>query len=231
MTIERLVRILHARSIRGIILGGMLHARGRVSLDWKLFAAATHGHTILKPGLHRAVHGFHHGMMLALRNLKRLGYRRIGYANLIVQDDMTNNAWLSTYMGYQYRAHPEDTIPPLLLRAWDKATVAEWVERHRIQAVVSNLQDPVAILRERGVRVPEDIGFASLDCLPSLDTCSGVDLLRGEIGAKTVDLVAEQLQNNELGLPAFPKTVIIESAWRDGDTLKKQPQATSGSHR
>jgi LacI family transcriptional regulator len=221
MTIDRLGRILHTRSIRGLILGGMLHARGRVSLDWKHFAAAAQGHTILKPGLHHAVHGFSHGMILVLRNLKRLGYTRIGYVNLIEQDDMTNNAWLSAYMGYQYRARPQDTIPPLLTREWDKTKMAEWIERYRIQAVISNMQDVLGMLRELGLRVPGDVGFACLDCLPSIDTCSGVDLMRGEVGAKTVDLVVEQLQNNEFGLPAHPKTVTIASVWCDGDTLHR----------
>jgi LacI family transcriptional regulator len=222
MTTDRLGRILHARSIRGLILGGKLHARGRVSFDWKHFAVAAQGHTILKPGLHHAVHGFSHGMILTLRNLKRRGYERVGYVNSIEQDDMTNNAWLSAYMGYQFRAHPGDTIPPLLLAEWDKAKIAEWVERHRIQAVVSNMQEVLRMLRELGLRVPADIGFASLDCLPPLDTCSGVNLMRGVVGAKTVDLVVEQLQNNELGLPAHPKTVTIESIWCDGDTLQRR---------
>lgn len=221
MTIGRLGRILHARSIRGIILGGMLHARGRVSLDWNHFAAAAIGHTILKPGLHHAGHGFFHGMVLTLRMLKRLGHTRIGYVNVIEQDDMTNNAWLSAYMGYQYRARPRDIIPPLLTPDWDKALLREWIDRHKIQVVVSNMPEVLAMLRELGLRVPADIGFASLDCLPSIDTCSGVDVLRGEVGAKTVDLVVEQLQNNELGLPEHPKTVSIESVWCEGVTLKK----------
>lgn len=222
MTIDRLGRILHARSIRGIILGGMLHARGRVSLDWKHFAAAALGHTILKPGLHHAVHGFFHGMVLTLRNLKKLGYSRIGYVNVLEQDDMTNNAWLSAYMGYQYRARPQDIIPPLLAADWNKARMAEWIERHRVQAVISNMPDVLRMLGELGLNVPGDIGFASLDCLPSMDTCAGVDLMRGEVGAKTVDLVIEQLQNNEFGLPARPKTVTIESVWCEGPTLKRR---------
>ena len=222
MTLARLSRILHTRSIRGLIFMSMLHARGRVSLDWKHFAVAAVGHTILKPGLHHAAHAFYHGMVLTLRNLKRLGYTRVGYVNVIEQDDMANNNWLSAYMGYQYRVKPNDIIPPLLTPDWDRVRLAEWIERYRIEAVVGNMHQLLDLLNDIGLRVPTDIGFASLDCLPSIDSCSGVDLLRGEIGAKTVDLVVEQLQNNELGLPALPKTVNIEGMWCDGNTLKKQ---------
>jgi LacI family transcriptional regulator len=220
MTLSRLGRILHARSIRGLIFMSMLHARGRVSMEWKHFASAVVGHTILKPGLHHATHGNFHGMVLTLRNLKRLGYTRVGYVNVIEQDDMSNNVWLSAYMGYQYRVKPEDVIPPLLTHAWDKRRLEAWITRHRVDAVVSNMPEVTDLLRQIGLRVPADIGFSSLDCLPSEDVCAGIDLRRGEIGAKMVDLVVEQLQNNEFGLPAVPKTVTIEAVWCDGNTLK-----------
>ena len=222
MTNVRLCRILHTRGIRGIVLGSMLHARGRVSLDWRHFAAAASGVTILKPGLHHAAHSSFHAMVLTLRNLKRLGYTRVGYVNVIEQDDMNGNTWMSAYMGYQYRVRPHDIIPPLLTRDWDQKRLAEWIDRYKVEVVVSNMHQVLDLLRGIGLRVPTDIGFSSLDCLPSIDTCAGIDLLRGEIGAKTVDLVVEQLQNNEFGLPAVPKTVSIEGAWCEGNTLKKR---------
>ncbi len=222
MTLARLGRILHARSIRGLIFMSMLHARGRVTMDWKHFASAVVGHTILKPGLHHVAHGLYHGMMLTLRNLKRLGYTRVGYVNLIDQDDMNNNVSLSAYMGYQSRVKPDEIIPPLLTPVWDKRRLAAWIKKYKIQAVVSNMHDVLDLLRQIGLRVPDDIGFSSLDCLPSEDACAGIDLRRGEIGAKLVDLVVEQLQNNEFGLPAVPKTVTIEAVWCDGNTLKSR---------
>lgn len=225
MTLSRLSRILHARSIRGLVLMSMLHARGRASLDWPRFSVAAVGHTILKPGMHHAAHHFSQGMTLALRNLRRLGYKRVGYANTFEQDDMSGNGWLAGYAGYQYRTRPGDIIPPLLMADWDRAALVRWVEANRLDAVVGNMHLLVDLLRDGGLRVPADIGFASLDCLPSVDTCAGVDIQRGEIGAKTVDLVVEQLQNNELGLPSRPKIVHVAGVWRDGDTLRKKARA------
>jgi len=222
MTMARLSRILHTRSIRGLIFMSMLHPRGRVSLDWKHFAPAAAGATILRPAMHHAVHASFHAMVLTLRNLKRLGYTRVGYVNVIEQDDMNGNNWMSAYMGYQYRVRPLDIIPPLLTPDWDQKRLARWIGRHKIEAVVSNMHQVLDLLKGIGLRVPADIGFSSLDCLPSIDTCAGIDLLRGEIGAKTVDLVVEQLQNNEFGLPAVPKTVNIEGAWCEGATLRRR---------
>ena len=220
MTNTRLCHILHTRGIRGLILTSIPKARGRVSFDWSHFAPAASGATILKPGLHHASHAYFQAMVLTLRKLKRLGYARIGYVNVIEQDDMNSNTWMSAFMGYQYRVRPHDIIPPLLTQDWDQKRLAEWIDRHKIQVVVSNMHQVLDLLRGIGLRVPTDIGFSSLDCLPSIDTCAGIDLRRGEVGAKTVDLVVEQLQNNEFGLPAVPKTVNIEGVWCEGNTLK-----------
>lgn len=222
MTMARLSHILHSRSIRGVIFMSMMHARGRVSLTWPHFATAAVGQTIIKPGLHHATQAFFHGMMLTLRNLKRHGYTRVGYTNLIEQDDMNSNVWLSAYLGYQHRTTQREIIPALLVPAWEKGRLLEWIERYKIQVIVTNMHEQIlALLHDAGLRVPEDISLASLDCIAPVDTCAGIDILRGEIGAKTVDLVVEQLQNNELGLPAHPKIVSIEGVWRDGSSLRK----------
>ena len=222
MTNTRLCHILHARGIRGLILTSIPKARGHVSFDWRHFSPAASGATILKPGLHRASHAYFQAMVLTLRKLKRFGYTRVGYVNVFEQDDMNSNTWMSAFMGYQYRVRPHDIIPPLLTRDWDQKRLAEWIDRHKIQVVVSNMHQVLDLLGKIGLRVPSDIGFASLDCLPSIDMCAGIDLRRDEVGAKTVDLVVEQLQNNELGLPPVPKTVNIEGVWCDGVTLKNR---------
>lgn len=220
MTGARLSQILYTRSIRGIVLGSMLHSRGRASLKWEHFAAATMSHTIVQPRLHRVTPAHYQNMILALRSLKRLGYTRVGYANLIESDDMNNDVWLAANLAYQFRLHGAVTLPPLLVPRWEKAAMRAWLARHEPQAVVSNRPEVLPLLRELGYGVPDDLGFACLDTLPSVEPWAGVDVRRHEVGARTIDLVIEQLQNNEFGLPASPKTVMVEGVWRDGPTLK-----------
>lgn len=225
MTAGRLSQILHTRAIRGIILMSMLHARGRASFRWELFAPATVSHTIVQPRVHRAATSHFQVMVHALRNLKRLGYTRVGYVNLFEQEDMNNDAWLGGYLAHHFRGQQAIPIPPLLLPRWDKARVAAWLEEHRPQAVVANMPEVPALLQELGYRVPADIGFASLDVLPGVEPWAGIDVCRREVGARAVDLVVEQLQNNELGLSQRPKTVMVEGVWHDGPTLKARGPA------
>jgi LacI family transcriptional regulator len=220
MTARRLTQILHTRSIRGLILTTMARARGHVSLDWSHFAAAALGYSILKPALHRASYSHYQGMVIALRSLRSRGYKRIGFTNLIAQEDMANDAWLSAYLGYHYRIEGKITVPPLLLPSWNKAKVSGWMEKFRPDAVISNNTQPMFFLKERGYRVPQDVGFASLDCMPEKFDYAGVSQPRDRIAAKAVDLVVEQLENHEFGLPEVPKIVMVEGFWRDGPTVQ-----------
>jgi LacI family transcriptional regulator len=225
MTGTRLSQILHTRAIRGIVLSSMLHSRGRASLKWEHFAAATMSHTILQPRLHRVAPTHYENMILALRSLKRLGYTRVGYVNLVESEDMNNDTWLAAYLAYQFRLHGSITIPPLLTPRWDKTALKTWLARHEPQAVVSNWPELLTLLRELKLQVPADLGFACLDTLPGVEPWAGIDVRRNEVGARTIDLVVEQLQNNEYGLPAAPKTVTVEGAWHDGPTLKLPSRA------
>lgn len=220
MTGALLSRVLYTRGVRGIILGSMRRARGHASLRWDYFAAATMTYTILKPSLHRAIPSLSHGMTLAMRNLRRLGYRKIGYINLVKTEDMVNEAWLAANLAYQFRIKRRLGIPPLLLNDWCSKQIAAWLEKYEVDVVLSNWADPLLkILKDLGYRVPADIGFASLDTLPGRIDIAGVHQQRDIAAAMAVDLVVEQLEMNRLGLPKHPKTVLVDGTWNDGPTL------------
>jgi len=220
MTARRLTQILHTRSIRGLIFTTMARPRGHASLEWKHFACAALGYSILKPRLHRATYSLFQGMVIALRSLRARGYQRVGFANLIAQEDMANDAWLSAYLGYQFRVEGSVPVPPLLLDHWESKPFRKWMLRYRPDVVVSNNSQPLLFLKEMGLSVPEEVGFATLDRMPEQDMLAGISQPRERVAAKAVDLVVEQLENNEFGLPDIPKIVMVEGKWTDGPTVK-----------
>jgi len=73
------------------------------------------------------------------------------------------------------------------------------------------------LLQKLGYRVPLDIGYANLDLTDGMPF-SGIDQLPDEVGGAAVDLVAGQLQNNELGLPIHARTVQFDGLWKNGTT-------------
>lgn len=221
MTSARLSRILYSRGIRGLILWSKPRARGHVSLHWPYFAVASIGYTNIKPDLPRAFHSYYQGMMLALRTLRRKGYERVGFVNLVETEDMVNEGWLAAYLAYQFRTLGKIEMSPLLLDKWDARKLRSWLRKNKLEAVVSNWKQPYDLMLEMGYRVPEDIGFACLDCMPADEQFAGIHQLRDKIAALAVDLVVEQLEKHSLGLPDDPKSVFVNGIWRDGASISR----------
>ncbi|MDR1282723.1 MAG: LacI family transcriptional regulator [Opitutaceae bacterium] len=221
MTSTRMSAILQTRAIRGVILLSKLQPRGRVLLDWKHFAIAATSYTIIRNDVHRATHNYAQGMTRALRELRHLGYSRIGYINKLDNEERVHDAWLSAYAGWHYLHHGAIPVPPLLVREIEPLALRFWLERHRPQAVLGSNLEILEKIRALGWRVPEDVGFAALDCLPGIDATAGIDQLRAAVGARAIELVAEQLENNDYGLPVYPKTVMIDGAWHEGPTVRR----------
>ncbi len=216
----RLSKILFTRGIRGVIIAPLLRPRGHLSLDWQHLAVAAISLTLYKPDVHRVSHSHHSGIIMALRSLKHRGYKRIGLANLINQDERVGHGWLAAYLLNSYYIPPRQQIPPLMVADWKIQEFKEWLEKYSPEVVISNTDEPYRLLQQLGYRVPEDIGYANLDVNEN-NPFSGIDQMHQEIGAGAVDLVARQLQSSDFGLPNRAQTVNIDGVWRDGATTLK----------
>jgi len=171
-------------------------------------------------------------MFLALRHLRHHGYRRIGFATRLEQSERVGSSWLAALLVYQQSIPDSQRVPPLLSPVptnaiMDVDAFKQWYHVHKPDAVVSNLSNLIDILHGMGLRVPEDVGYASLDLTRKDDPWSGIDQQAMEVGAAALDLVVTQLQNNEFGLPKYPKTVHMDGLWRDGNTLLAHRIATA----
>ncbi|HSI07725.1 MAG: substrate-binding domain-containing protein [Rariglobus sp.] len=227
LTTRRLGKILHTRAIRGIVLAPFANPRSHITMDWQHFATAAISHTLVRPLVHRTSHGHYNGMFLALHHLRHHGYRRVGFATRLEQSERVNSSWLAALLVHQQSIPAENRVPALLApvpakAGMDAAAFKAWVREHKPDVVVSNLGDVLDLLADMKLRVPEDIGYASIDLVHKDSPWSGVDQQATEVGSAAVDLVVTQLQNNEFGLPAFAKTVTLDGIWREGNTLLKR---------
>jgi LacI family transcriptional regulator len=75
MTMKRLSKILYHRGIEGVIV--TFPAR-HFRLEWDHLASISIGESLMAPKLHRVAADANFNLQLALKSLKRLGYRRIG---------------------------------------------------------------------------------------------------------------------------------------------------------
>lgn len=217
MTSSRLSGILQARGIRGVLAAPGPHAEFRLGLKWELFAAATVGFSLTDP-LSRASSHQWQAMRLAMSELSKLGYRRIGIAIPQSISERVNSLWHGAFLLHQQQHNL--SLPAYIEPQWDRSRFLNWLRETRPAAIVGTIEARRDLTAAK-IKLPRDLGFAHIN----LDACenevrpAGVEHHSESLGAAAVDLIVEQFHSNRRGLPRSPKVVTIECSWQWGRTL------------
>lgn len=214
---SRLDQILASRGILGVLVAPLPSSVPALALDWTRLAGATWGYSLRHPLLHRAV--VHHGraVSLAFARARNAGCRRIGLAVPGRADARAAHFYTMALHAEQLGWPGGRPVRPFLPddAGWNFAAFARWLRRGDVDALVTTqdvrpwLQRLPAAVRPRLV--------VSLDRGTTEHPGPGVDYRHEAVGAAAVDLIIEQLNTNERGLPSTPKTVLIEPAWTGSD--------------
>jgi len=222
MTQVRMNRTLVTRRVDGVIVGSSTMPRSSLRLDWAKFAAVAQGFSLTRPALSCTANNYAHTIEIALRELRHLGYRRIGYFITPVVDARWSPLGPGAFLVYQQQIPARDRVPPFRGDASDKAQFHRWVGAVRPDAILTIHVATEPWLAELGLRVPADIGVAYADWNAG-DTghAAGVDHQLEAAGAAAVDLLAAQLHTNERGIPAVPRSVLVPGRWIAGESVRK----------
>jgi LacI family transcriptional regulator len=224
MTPARLAQIFKARGILGGLVGPLQDQDVPLNFPWDQFALATLGYSLHAPAISRACHAHFRGMFRAMDELINRGYRRIGYVTSGDFEDRVNSLWGAAYRFNQDRLPQKNRIAPLIFKGEaERGALKTWLSATRPDAIVNALPDVFEILTELKLGFPRDLGFVHLDLpthLRAANVC-GIDQLWEVVGFGALELIANQLYTNSLGLPKHPGTHLIEGAWVEGDTLGK----------
>ncbi len=225
MSDERLSRILRTRNIHGVILAPLAAPMGSVDLRWDNLCAVTLGYSIQTPDLHRVSNYQFRSMRLLLHKLRDLGYEKPGLALSRSLDDRVLHQWFGGFVVAQ-SMFPKRPVPLLIIpdEEWSGQRFSKWLEKHEPDVVIGQQKEPLDWIEKSGRRVGVDIGFAHLDC-PSIDGYfSGLYQNGPEIGTAAADALIAKLQRNERGVPALPRTLLIEGTWVPGRTVRPRKE-------
>lgn len=227
MTEQRFGDILFTRDIHGLIFAPLPGAGGALSLDWPRFASSTIAYSVTSPAINRASNDQFGTITMALGELTRLGYGRIGLAITKENDERVRQQWSAGMLVYQQGIPAELRVPILLATTPFERAFAAWFGKHRPDAVLGLTEECVTLIEESGARVPDDVGFAHLTLTSSEHEWAGVNQNSELVGAAAVDLVDAQLRRNERGIPAQAKTVLVPGVWVPGPTVRsvRPPEA------
>lgn len=217
---SRLVEILRTRNITGLLLCPQRIPKATLDLPWEKFSAVTFGYGISEPRLHTVSPAHYLAVRRIMDELRRLGYQRIGLALDAGQNVRTEYHNLAGYLVGEDAALRLPAVPPFHEPYTAVKALGNWIEQHRPDAIVSGAYYVLDMLRELGVKVPEDLGVAC-PCLPSPDSeLAGIFEDWHRIGEIAVDVLVAMLNRGERGVPESPQRLHVEGPWLAGRTLR-----------
>jgi LacI family transcriptional regulator len=238
LTARRASQILFSRGIRGLLICPLPVDRGHLSLDWGKFSAVTFGYSVVRPKLHLFTAAHYRAVITAMRELRSLGYRRIGLAIPSGMDERMDRLWSSAYRSEMVIVPQSQAIPVLTfeedLRRKPESNYPEqrklfstWIRRHRPEAVVSTFYFLPHWAEQLGYRIPNDFGIVNpiLQERPEARGISGIIEPSRQIGQAAADFLVAMMQRGEYGLPEAPQRILIEGKWIPGSTVMTREAA------
>lgn len=215
---RKMQRILRARGITGVILAAFGDLTMEFHLDWPDFSAVAIESQHLRLSLHTVSTHQYAITREAIRQLRLLGYRRIGLAVWANEEIYLKNAYSGGYFVEQALWPELAAIPPLVFN-WStheqfSRDIGPWAKAHRCEVVIGNWNNIPAVLNLAGVRVPRDVAVASLDVMPgSGGAQAGMRQNHRVVGERAVEQLASLMRSHVRGLVPVPNTTLIEGEW------------------
>lgn len=229
LSVRRLASILNTRNYDGLLVSDTPEPRGHLALDWSKLCAVKIGHSLVYPRLACVENNQYRIMQLAIRTLRRKGYRRIGLAIRGSTDEAVNHMYSASYLIETSRPRLFDRVPPLLSKRWNEETFRKWFLRHRPQVVLSLHLNVLQWLMNLQLSVPGDVGFVDLDCADRSGKRAGIYQFHERVGAVALDILVQLMHRNERGIPEVPQLTLLEGVWTDGATVKQERKVSKRS--
>ncbi|OJU98403.1 MAG: hypothetical protein BGO12_12485 [Verrucomicrobia bacterium 61-8] len=221
---RRVAGILRARNITGVLVCPQPAACTRIEFPWEDFSAVTFGYTLETPKLHTVAASFYRDIRQTMENVRKRGYERIGLVLNLSDDQRFDHYVLASYLVDEFLLRQTISLAPLLENYREKpAVLRKWFQKYRPQVIVAQDWRVLAILRDQGIRVPEDVGFACAGLPLGTNEMTGVVEDSSRMGEVAVDLVVAMIQRGERGVPGKVQRILIEGDWVEGRTLGSPP--------
>lgn len=225
VTGRHISRILYQRGIEGVIATPFVNHF--FHFDWNHIACVCIGLFWVAPHFHRITPDYYFNLMLALKLLRRAGYRRIGICLDESIDHFGNHAIYAAAHRFHSTIPKSDRVPPLFLVTQKndaemqsiKKQMFAWMRRHKPDVIVGHDSRQVEWVEEAGYRVPDEVGIVHLATEDDVSDWAGICSNKRVMGACAVDLVVSLMRNHEFGLPKTAMETLICGSWHAGRTL------------
>jgi len=225
MTLPRISQILYQRGIEGAIVTNHLrHFR----FDWDHLAGVSLEGGLLAPRLSRVMSDNLFNLQLALKMVKRAGYRRIGICLNDALDGASMHACRAAAYYFQMTLPKSDQIEPLFY-SWagrrpleneeSSEKIVAWIRYHRPEAIVGYHNQLIQFVEKAGYRVPAEIGVVHLATDDDVSDWAGIYSNKRAVGTMATEWVVSLIQNRQFGVPKTASYTAVQGTWHPGRTL------------
>ena len=221
---SQISKTLYHQGIEGVIV---THPARHLQLKWDHLAGVSLGGTLLAPKLHRVMPDLAFNLQLALKAVKRLGYRRIGIC-LGEDVDRTSGHTCRTAAFYFHGNTPEaERIQPLIY-PWAgaveavlaKKQITAWMKANRPDVVVGHSNHLVEWAEAAGFNVPDEMGVVHIATDDDVHEWAGVCSNRREMGAAAAEWVINLVKERQFGVPKVAMGMFARGTWHLGKTVR-----------
>ena len=221
MSNRRLSEVLHTRGVRGILLPPLPGPEMEIDLVWPHFSVVSVGAPLTRPIFHCMSNDHYQSMQLAMQACWRCGCRRPGFAADHWVNQRIDRRWEASFAQAREQHAFERDVSTLLYEQWDADVVAQWIKREKPDVVFSVFSEAqLGQLKERGLRIPRDVGIVSLSVHATDSPLSGIRQHAKLMGSVAVDQLISLVERNETGIPEHPITLTMKGTWNAGRTLR-----------
>ncbi|MDB6128768.1 MAG: hypothetical protein JWM35_2664 [Verrucomicrobia bacterium] len=212
MTTARLVRIIQARGIEGVIFP--VHR----AFDFSLLSPLWNDFALVGLNDHRAAEwidlvcpDYYRNADTVFRQVRRLGFRRVGLALATQFDAATSGLVHGCFLRHQGDVAVAERIPVCFHAERPDTKQAEfeqWFHEHRPEVVVSADAELIRRARNLGFRALW-VGLGGA----SFPFDGGIDEGAGEFAGAAVDCVVDKMRRFEKGVRESTRMHLVKSAW------------------
>lgn len=214
--------ILYNRGSHGIIVGPTLQEDAKLEIDWDLFYGVQCHLGFNEPEQDTVLPDMYNAMRLVWEQLWAHGYRRIGFAmpggGVNFRDSYKISAFLFCENHYLGAGHH---LPIFKGLEADSGAFFDWFEKEQPEVIIGMNNTSLKWLTERGVSVPEEVGFVSLRCVDNSDVTGIVEDLVA-LGRSAMHLLDSKIRNNLKGLLEQLTITSVGGRWHSGNTIRNK---------
>jgi DNA-binding LacI/PurR family transcriptional regulator len=219
----RLNAVLTARNISGLLVLPAYWEIHLETVEWSKLAGVYLDRIIQHPALHCVSVDHYAAIWMAMEELAARGYRRPGLVLQRRQDERISHRLEGGFLTFCAHDACMKPAPVLAAPQIDEQLFTGWFCRNQPDVVLGHGRELLDLIRKAGGRVPQTVGFVSLNSSMFGDRpCAALDLRPELLGSLGTDLLVGQILRGERGIPAAPSYTSSPARWVDGPTVRSR---------